>query len=189
MSPAGASHDGEPASSDSGQPTTAVAADPAEPEESPPADQARTPDEPGRSARRGTGQFFAGIWRRAWVRHVVLLLIFIVAGIGATWPRFAYLSDHKLPRTTDVASFVWGFWWVAHQVTHFGNPFFTRYMAAPVGIQLGFSTLMPLAGWVMTPVTLLWGPSASFTLLSLVTPGLLCYAMYLVKNGLPKWVT
>jgi hypothetical protein len=51
-------------------------------------------------------------------------------------------------------------------------------MAAPVGIQLGFSTLMPLAGWVMTPVTLLWGPSASFTLLSLVTPGLLCYAMY-----------
>jgi hypothetical protein len=124
------------------------------------------------------GRFFRRIWRRAWVRHVALLLIYIGAGIGATWPRFTYLANSKLPRTTDVASFVWGFWWIAHTVTHLSNPFFTKLMAAPVGIQLGFSTLMPLAGYVMTPVTLLWGPSAAFTSLSLIAPGLLCYAMY-----------
>jgi hypothetical protein len=112
------------------------------------------------------------------VRHVALLLIYVGAGIAATWPRFSYLVDGKLPRTTDVASFVWGMWWVAHQVVHLGNPFFTKFMAAPVGIQLGFSTLMPLAGLVMTPVTLLWGPSAAFTVLSLLVPGLLCYTMF-----------
>ncbi len=126
-----------------------------------------------------TGRSFCGLWRHNWFRHVVLLLVYIAAGIGATWPRFTYLTEGKLPRTTDVASFVWGFWWVAHQVSHhFGNPFFTKFMAAPAGIQLGFSTLMPLAGYVMTPVTLLWGPSASFTVLSLIAPGLLCYTMY-----------
>jgi hypothetical protein len=112
------------------------------------------------------------------VRHLALLLIYIGAGIAATWPRFTYLADSRLPRTTDVASFVWGFWWIAHQVVHLGNPFFTRYMAAPIGIQLGFSTLMPLAGILMTPVTLIWGPSAAFTVISLVTPGLLCYTMF-----------
>jgi hypothetical protein len=51
-------------------------------------------------------------------------------------------------------------------------------MAAPVGIQLGFDTTMPLAGLIMTPVTLAFGPSASFSLLSIVAPGLLCYVMY-----------
>jgi hypothetical protein len=78
----------------------------------------------------------------------------------------------------DVASYVWCLWWVARQVTHLGNPWFTRYMAAPVGIQLGFGTIMPLAGLVMTPVTLAFGPSVSFGLLTIAAPGLLCYVMY-----------
>jgi hypothetical protein len=125
------------------------------------------------------GRFFRWQWRRNWFRHLVLLLTYIAAGIGATWPRFTYLAAGKLPRTTDIASFVWGFWWIGYQFTHhFGNPFFTTYMAAPAGIQLGFSTLMPLAGYVMVPVTLLFGPSAAFTVLSLLAPGLLCYVMY-----------
>src|SRR5262249_58726966 len=46
------------------------------------------------------------------------------------------------------------------------------------GTHLGFSTLMPLAGWLTAPITVLYGPSAAFTVLTIVTPGLLCYAMY-----------
>ena len=37
---------------------------------------------------------------------------------------------------------------------------------------------MPLPGALMTPVTLTFGPSASYNLLSIACPGLLCYAMY-----------
>jgi hypothetical protein len=51
-------------------------------------------------------------------------------------------------------------------------------MAAPIGTWLGYHTLMPLPGLVMTPVTLAFGPSASYNLLSVACPGLLCYAMY-----------
>ena len=120
-------------------------------------------------------------WRRSPViRHVVILAGFLLAGIVFTWPRVTYLWDHKLPSTRDAASFVWGFWWVAHQVSHLSNPWFTRYLAAPVGSQLGFHTLLPLPGLVMTPVTLAFGPSASYNLLSALTPGLLAYAMYRV---------
>ena len=39
-------------------------------------------------------------------------------------------------------------------MTHLGNPWFTPQMAAPVGVQLGFHTLMPLPGVLFTPVTL-----------------------------------
>jgi hypothetical protein len=126
--------------------------------------------EPGQWARRLTG--------RRWARHLALIGVYEGLGIAVTWPRFTWLADGKLPATSDASAFVWNLWWVAHQLANFGNPFFTRYMAAPVGTTLAFSTLMPLPGWLLSPVTLLWGPSATFTLLTIITPGLLCYAMY-----------
>ncbi len=112
----------------------------------------------------------------AW--HLLLLGCFIAAGIGVTWPMTAKLADGQLPWNPDVASYVWALWWLAHSVAHLGNPFVTTYMAAPVGIQLGFDTLMPLPGLIMTPVTLIWGPTASFAVLTIITPGVLCYATY-----------
>jgi hypothetical protein len=51
-------------------------------------------------------------------------------------------------------------------------------MAAPAGIALGFHTLMPLPGLLMTPVTLAFGPSASYNLMVIAVPGLSCYTMY-----------
>ena len=136
----------------------------------------RAPSEPGPvqedaapSSRR---------WGPPWLWHLILLGCFIGAGIGVTWPLTAKLTDGQLPWNGDVSSYVWALWWMAHQVSHLGNPFTTTYMAAPVGIQLGFDTLMPLPGLIMTPVTLLWGPTASFAVLTIITPGLLCYVTY-----------
>jgi hypothetical protein len=110
-------------------------------------------------------------------RHLVLLLLYLAAGVTLTWPRAAMITG-LLPQSRDVASYVWDLWWVAHQIAHLGNPWFTAKMAAPAGIQLGYDTTMPLAGLIMTPVTLAFGPSASFTLLTIVAPGLACYAAF-----------
>ncbi len=107
-----------------------------------------------------------------------MLLAFLAAGIAFTWPLARYLSRGLLPESSDVSSYVWALWWTAHQVAHLGNPWFTGHMAAPVGVQLGFDTTMPLPGLILTPVTLAFGPAASFSLLTLVTPGLLCYTAY-----------
>ena len=78
----------------------------------------------------------------------------------------------------DSAAYVWGFWWMARRVSHLANPWVTNHMAAPAGVLLGYHTLMPLPGLLLTPVTLIFGPSASYNLLVIVVPGLLCYAMY-----------
>ena len=112
------------------------------------------------------------------VRHLVILAGYLAAGIALTWPRVTYLTGGKLPATRDAGVYVWDFWWMAHQVAHLGNPWFTRFIAAPVGAQLGYHALMPLEGFVMLPVTLAFGPRASYTLLSILLPGLSCYAMY-----------
>jgi hypothetical protein len=110
-------------------------------------------------------------------RQLGLLACYLAVGVAVTWPRAAYLAG-ALPSTRDAAAYVWGFWWVARQLTHFGNPWATGYLAAPVGTQLAYHTLMPLPGALMTPVTLTFGPSASYNLMSIACPGLLCYAMY-----------
>ncbi|MGD0375232.1 MAG: hypothetical protein ABSB01_11705, partial [Streptosporangiaceae bacterium] len=111
------------------------------------------------------------------VRHLALLAVYLAAGVAVTWPIATYITG-RLPKTRDVSNYVWGLQWTAHQIIHLGNPWFTTQMAAPAGIQLAFGTTMPLVGLVMTPVTLAFGPSAAFTLLTIVTPGLACYVMY-----------
>ena len=110
-------------------------------------------------------------------RQLALLVVYLAAGVAVTWPRATYITG-RLPKTRDVSNYVWGLQWTAHQLIHLGNPWFTTQMAAPAGIQLGFDTTMPLAGLIMTPVTLAFGPSAAFTLLTIAAPGLACYVMY-----------
>lgn len=114
-----------------------------------------------------------------------MLFGFIAAGIAFTWPHVTYLVG-KLPYTRDAGSYVWDFWWMAHSVLHLRDPFVTSAIAAPVGTQLGLHALMPLAGVVMLPVTETFGPSFSYTLLSILLPGLLGYAMYRVAR---LWLT
>ena len=125
------------------------------------------------ASRRGLAAFAA----RPVVTHLTVLAAYLAAGIALTWPRATYITG-RLPETRDVAAFVWDLWWVAHQVVHLANPWSTHAMAAPVGVQLGFSTTMPLLGVVFTPVTVAFGPSFTFNLLTILMPGLLCYAMY-----------
>jgi hypothetical protein len=113
-------------------------------------------------------------------RQLAVLAGYLAAGIAVSWPRATWLTEGKLPATRDGGSYVWGFWWMAHQVTHLGDPWFTRLIAAPAGTELGYHALMPLEGVLLAPVTLVFGPALSYNLLSVLLPGLLCYAMYRV---------
>ncbi len=148
---------------------------PAAPVQASPARSAPAPAAPAPAGPAGP----RGVLSRPVVVHLTVLAGYIVAGIAVSWPRASYLVDGRLPRfRRDTGSYVWALWWVARQVEHLSNPWFTRFIAAPAGARLGFHALMPLAGLVMTPVTLTFGAAVSYNLLSVITPGLLCYAMY-----------
>jgi len=151
-----------------------------EPDAGPGAGPAPAPEARPATAADGPPERAAppGLTSRPVVRHLALLVVYLAAGVAATWPSASYLTGHRLPAVRDIAGYVWDLWWIAHQVVHLGNPFFTRQMAAPVGIQLGFDTTMPLAGLIMTPVTVAFGPVTSYCLLTIALPGLLCYVTF-----------
>jgi hypothetical protein len=133
------------------------------------------------AGRRGPAASRPG-WLRAtvarpWARELTVLAGFLAAGVAATWPLATYITG-RLPFSRDVAIYVWNLWWVAHQIIGLHNPYTTTYMAAPAGLQLGYHTLVPLVGVVIAPVTLAFGPSAAYNLLTMIAPGLACYAMY-----------
>src|SRR5580704_11835102 len=104
--------------------------------------EGQTASKPGRPAR-APGR----------ARAAAVLAGFLAAGVAVTWPLGSYLAG-RLPVSRDVSIYVWDMWWVAHQIVHLHNPWSTTYLAAPVGLQLGYQTLVPLLGAVMTPFTL-----------------------------------
>jgi hypothetical protein len=115
--------------------------------------------------------------------HVAVLIAYLAAGVAVTWTRAIYLVQHVLPGDArDPGLFVWDFWWMARSVEHLSSPWYTYYQAAPVGAPLAFHTLMPLPGVLMAPVTIAYGPSFTYNLLSAAAPGLMCYAMYRVAR-------
>jgi len=144
------------------------------------AGSAATGSAPADTATRGadTGpRVLRAFTTRPAAGQLTLLLCYLAAGVAVTWPRATYITG-RLPSMRDSAAYVWGFWWMARRVSHLANPWVTDHMAAPAGVLLGYHTLMPLPGLLLTPVTLIFGPSASYNLLVIVVPGLLCYAMY-----------
>lgn len=135
--------------------------------------------------QRPSGAGLSGLRAAAakpFARQLLVLACYLAGGIAATWvpgphPRVTYLGT-LVPGSRDSASYVWDLWWVARQLSHLGNPWFTGYMAAPVGVQIGFHTLMPLPGVLLAPITLGLSPVWSYNLLVAAVPGLLGYAMY-----------
>jgi hypothetical protein len=94
--------------------------------------------------RRAPGPPWRARADRPVARHLLILGCYLAAGVAVTWPRASYLTSHELPAARDAGAYVWCLWWMAHQVQHLGNPWFTRYLAAPVGTQLGLHVLIPL---------------------------------------------
>ena len=70
---------------------------------------------------------------------MAVLIGYLAAGVAVNWTRAMYLTDHVLPGDArDPGLFVWDFWWMARSVVHLSNPWYTYYLAAPVGAPLGF---------------------------------------------------
>lgn len=87
----------------------------------------------------------------------------------------------------DTAQSIWFLRWTPFAITHGHNPFISNWIDVSSGVNLVRNTSMPLLGTLMTPLTLTWGPVASFNFLLWLGIASSATACFLVLRSVVEW--
>ena len=84
----------------------------------------------------------------------------------------------------DPDSTMWSIAWSAHSLTHGLNPFLTDHIFFPSGTKVLLSNAdAPMAlGWLVTPITLVFGPIVAYNLLQTLAFSLSAWTAYLAMR-------
>jgi hypothetical protein len=108
-----------------------------------------------------------GTWKSLGLTWVVIVGSYVVLAMIANLPAWLHGPTNLLPLGggLDVAQEVWFLGITPHAIAHGNNPFFVNWINFPYGVNLMANTSMLLPSLVLSPVTLIWGPIASFNVL------------------------
>ncbi len=103
------------------------------------------------------------------------LLISAVFFSRLLWNHF---STRIVGVGTDPTIYIWFLQWWPYAIWHHLNPFFTTEIFAPEGINVTWTTCLPLAALVASPITAIWGPVTAYNILCLLSPPLAAWASF-----------
>ena len=106
--------------------------------------------------------------------YLILSLLFFGRGL------VGHLSDHYIGIGPDPGAFIFFLEWWKYALANHLNPFFTHMQWAPSGVNLAWSTFIPLFGLSAIPLTITLGPVASYNILMLLCPPLAAWAAFLL---------
>lgn len=127
--------------------------------------------------------------RPAGLRQAVLAATAYQAlALAAWWRLLSGGLTSTLPSgSADPGQEVWFLGWLPHAAGAGLSPFFSSAIFAPKGVNLLANTSMPLLGALLSPVTVLFGPVASFDLAVLVAPAASALAMWWALGRFAAW--
>jgi hypothetical protein len=82
--------------------------------------------------------------------------------------------------TADSFLFLWSLGWWPHALAHGLNPFLAKVVWAPTGYNLTWATSIPGPSVVLWPVTKLFGPAASYNVMTLLAPALSAWTAFIL---------
>ena len=88
-------------------------------------------------------------------------------------------------RGADKTIFMWALEWWPHALAQGGDPFVSRAVWAPEGIDLSWVTALPAPSVLAWPLTRLAGPVVAYNVLSLLAPALAAWSAFV----LAEWLT
>ena len=108
---------------------------------------------------------------------LLALLLFGIHVVGHPASRCACdLSPYR-----DATSYMWSLAWWPHAVAHGTNPFYTRSVWAPGGLNVAASGAgVPLAAALLSPVTEAFGAVAAYNVVTVLGPALSALTAYLL---------
>ena len=111
------------------------------------------------------------------VRETVILIGLLLTAFIVTWPLGGKLFSH-FTVTSDSPTYAWALWWFKERLFALEDPWTATELFAPRGTMVAFSAYVPLAGFLLSPLTALLGPAATLNLTKLFLPVLLSYVTY-----------
>ncbi|MFZ0665832.1 MAG: hypothetical protein WAM97_08745, partial [Acidimicrobiales bacterium] len=119
---------------------------------------------------------------------VVVFAGYLALSFGLWWNVW---STHPAGTTTcacgDASLFLWFLEWPAYAIAHGHNPFFSTAMFHPTGVNLLSNTSVLAIGFLLAPVTWLFGPVATLNVACLLGPALNAVAMFWLLRRWVKW--
>jgi hypothetical protein len=112
-----------------------------------------------------------------------LLALAIYAGVSFVFigrSVAAHPSSSYIGRSNDPTVYMWLLRWWPYAITHRLNPMITHSVWAPNGFNLAWTTSMPLPAVVATPLTSVFGPVASYNVLSIAAPAISAWSGFLL---------
>ena len=99
-----------------------------------------------------------------WLPVVAVCVVYALLSFVANGSSWAHGAAHTLLTSgeNDPGEEVWFLAQTPWAMLHGHNPFVNNWLNAPVGLNLMDNTFMPLLGLLFAPVTLLFGPIATF---------------------------
>lgn len=114
------------------------------------------------------------------LRRVWPPLSYLAIAVAVLGPAWSNPSRRAFCGCGDLAFTAWFLSWTPYAVLHGHNPFVTDWLNHPDGVNAMWNVSLPLPGLLMTPVTLAFGPVATYQVLSALgfwTSGWAAYAV------------
>lgn len=125
----------------------------------------------------GTAAAGASGWRGAAAALLIYLglsMLFFGRTLGGG------LSSFYVGNGPDPPQSIWFLAWWAHALAGRFDPFFTHAVWAPQGFNLAWTANIPLAAWLMFPVTRTLGAVAAYNIICLLCPAVVGWAAFVL---------
>ncbi len=119
------------------------------------------------------------------LRGLAALVIYLGTAAWYAAPLIHYLNLPVLGHFSPDSNFyVWCMRWFPYAISHGLNPLYSNQIMAPGGIDLSWSTPVPVVAIVMWPVTAIFGPVVSYNLVTLLIPPVTGWAAFIAAHRL-----
>ncbi len=126
----------------------------------------------------------------AWQRHLVALLVLTIAFVGMLLPKLLPVGSGRILANSpaDGSIFLWSIGWWPHAVASGDLLPYSHAVFAPGGVNLAWTTSIPVPSLMVMPVTHTFGIFAAFNLLSIAAPITAGWTTYLLVHRLTgRW--
>ena len=122
-----------------------------------------------------------GVWA-TFLFYLILSYLLFAFSIG-----FNLTTSYVGTYIHDQIQFIWTLYWWPYAISHHINPFFSTFIWHPYGTDLSIAPAsVPGASLIALPITLIFGPVASYNILIIVGNALSAFFTFLITRYLTK---